>query len=192
MDSRTLYDRLNGTAPPLVLDVRNEDEFAHWKVEGLRPVEALNIPYFAFIEDETASTTKVARWTAGRDRDLVVVCAKGGSSEYVANLLRERDIPAANLDGGMTAWGSATVYRSVPSAPIRIWQVVRFGKGCLSYVLAGGQDAILVDPHRNIEEFRVFLTIRKLNLGVASASAEEKVEMEIGKNECAVVRRSER
>lgn len=164
IDSRTLYESLNGETPPLVLDVRNEDEFARWKLEAVRAVETLNIPYFAFIEDEAASATKVEDWMAGRNRNLVVVCAKGGSSEFVANILHERGLSAANLDGGMTAWGSATVYRSVPADPIRVWQVVRFGKGCLSYVLAGGRDAIVVDPHRDVEELHGFLDNQRLAL----------------------------
>ena len=38
-----LYQRLAGTAPPRVLDVRNAQEFARWRVEGPRPVDVLNV-----------------------------------------------------------------------------------------------------------------------------------------------------
>ncbi len=41
-----LYQRLSGPAPPRVLDVRNAEEFARWRVEGPHPVDMLNVPYF--------------------------------------------------------------------------------------------------------------------------------------------------
>jgi rhodanese-related sulfurtransferase len=67
---RELFERLYTPDPPLILDVRNEEEFARWKIEGLQMPETLNIPYFAFIEDEEASVAKVKSWIAGRSRDV--------------------------------------------------------------------------------------------------------------------------
>ena len=45
--------------------------------------------------------------------DLVVVCAEGGSSAYVAEILGGRGLAAANLAGGMVAWGLGTTVRPV-------------------------------------------------------------------------------
>jgi glyoxylase-like metal-dependent hydrolase (beta-lactamase superfamily II)/rhodanese-related sulfurtransferase len=160
-----LYRRLADPSPPRILDVRNGEEFAHWRVEGPAPVEMLNVPYFEFIEQEEASIRKVADWLAGRPGDLVVVCAQGGSSAYVADLLRARGLGAANLAGGMGAWGLGTAIRPVPAGgAVRLWQVLRFGRGCLSYIVAGGEDAVVVDPHRGLDTYRALLDRERLRL----------------------------
>ena len=146
-----LHRRIEAGHPPLILDVRNVEEFARWPIEGRGPLEALNLPYFAFIEDEADAVRRVRDWIAGRDRDLVVVCAQGGSSDYVAEVLRGSGLAAANLAGGMRAWGGATAVRPIPDAPLGVWQAARFGRGCLSYVLASAGEAIAVDPHRDLD-----------------------------------------
>ena len=163
--ARELFDRLSGPEQPFVLDVRNVQEFAHWTVEGRRPPALLNVPYFAFVEDDDGSVAKVANWLAGRRQEIVVVCAQGESSEFVAENLRGRGIPAVNLEGGMVAWGKATVVRPVPATGgVRVWQVQRFGRGCLSYVVAEGDGAVVVDPHRGIDDYREVLAREGLRL----------------------------
>ena len=57
-----LYQRLTGPAPPRILDVRNAEEFARWRVEGPHPVDVLNVPYFEFVEREDASVRRVTDW----------------------------------------------------------------------------------------------------------------------------------
>jgi glyoxylase-like metal-dependent hydrolase (beta-lactamase superfamily II) len=160
-----LFERLSGPAPPRILDVRNADEFARWRVEGPRPVDVLNVPYFEFVEREEGSVKKVTDWLGGRSDSLVVVCAEGGSSAYVAEILDGRGVGAANLAGGMVAWGLGTTMRPViGSGPVRLWQVVRFGRGCLSYIVARGEDAIVVDPHRGLDDYRRLLDQHRLRL----------------------------
>jgi glyoxylase-like metal-dependent hydrolase (beta-lactamase superfamily II) len=163
--AQDLYQRLAGATPPRVLDVRNAEEFARWRVEGPHPVDVLNIPYFEFVEHEETSVRRVTDWIDGRAGDLVVVCAEGGSSAYVAEILQGRGLPAANLAGGMVAWGLGTTARLVAaSGPVRLWQVLRFGRGCLSYVVARGEDAVVVDPHRRVDAYRALLEQEKLRL----------------------------
>jgi glyoxylase-like metal-dependent hydrolase (beta-lactamase superfamily II) len=160
-----LYDRLGGAAPPRILDVRNAEEFARWRVEGPHPVDALNVPYFEFVEREDASVQKVTGWLGGHPGGLVVVCAEGGSSAYVAEILQGRGLGAENLTGGMVAWGLGTAVRPVAATgPVRLWQVVRFGRGCLSYVVARGEDAVVVDPHRGLDAYRTLLDRERLRL----------------------------
>jgi glyoxylase-like metal-dependent hydrolase (beta-lactamase superfamily II)/rhodanese-related sulfurtransferase len=167
MDPVALHDALEGPAPPLVLDVRNEDEFARWRVESRQPVETLNVPYFGFLDDEEPSVARVREWAESRGgaaRGIAVVCAKGGASEFVAETLAGHGIAAHNLDGGMIAWGRASVCRPVTARSVRAWQVQRFGKGCLSYLLAAGEDAVVVDPHRDVDLYRRLLDERGLRL----------------------------
>lgn len=141
-----------------LLDVRNEEETRGWRVEGPANVPYVAIPYFAFIDDPDAALAKLPR-----DRgEAVVVCAKGGSSEFVAGLLRDAGMPALNLTGGMIAWGDFQVPLRVsrPEDGFELWQFNRFGKGCLSYAVIAGGEAALFDPSRFPEQYEAFVESR--------------------------------
>jgi len=142
--------------PILLLDVRNEDEVKAWKVEARRPIETVYVPYFDFIEDEAGS---VARVPAGRD--IVVLCAQGGSSEMVAGMLVDAGVPARNVRGGMVAYGEYLEPVAVPleaaeAGRFSIWQINRRGKGCLSYVVGSNGEAVVIDPMKNADWFQAF------------------------------------
>lgn len=152
-----LLAELDRGADLLLLDVRNEDEYASWRVEGRRPVDTVHVPYFAFLEDPEASLALVPR-----GREVVVLCAKGGSSELVAGLLREVGVAARNVAGGMIAYGDHLEAVKVPlaledAARCEIWQVSRRGKGCLSYVVRAGGEAVVVDPSRRASWYAAFV-----------------------------------
>jgi glyoxylase-like metal-dependent hydrolase (beta-lactamase superfamily II)/rhodanese-related sulfurtransferase len=134
-----------------LLDVRNEDEFARWQIEGRQRVPTVNVPYFQFVEAPEAG---IAQTPA--DLPVVAVCAKGGSSAWVADeILRPRGYAVSNLDGGMEAWGRFYDAHPVPDvrAPLRLWQLERPSRGCLHYVCAYGPDgksAVVIDPPRHL------------------------------------------
>ncbi len=164
MTPRDLYSRLARREPVLLLDVRNAEEHARWKVEGPRPPETFHLPYFEFLEDEEGCVGKVLGWIGPRrESEVAVLCAKGGSSEWVGGILRARGVRAANVEGGMVAWGRETVFQPVATQPAT-WQVNRFGKGCLSYVVSSASGAIVVDPHRDPADYLRFLRGRGLGL----------------------------
>ncbi len=126
-----LLAKLDSGKSVTVLDVRNGDEFANWKIEARRPFPVVHIPYFDFIEDEESA---IRRFPAS-DNELVVVCAKGGSSEMVAELLRGANVAAENLAGGMIEYGEFLQPAEVPLHQVdqgrfEIWQFNRRGKGC--------------------------------------------------------------
>jgi glyoxylase-like metal-dependent hydrolase (beta-lactamase superfamily II)/rhodanese-related sulfurtransferase len=144
----------------LLLDVRNQDEFDTWRIEGRRPVETIHIPYFDFIEEAEASVARVPK-----GRDLVVLCAKGGSSEMVVDMLKDAGLPAKNVRGGMIAYGDFLdpLRVSLPAAsdaPFELWQVNRRGKGCLAYVVVSGGEAAVVDPSRHVAWYEDFAKSR--------------------------------
>jgi len=156
-----LLPRLDRGEGVLLLDVRNDEEFESWKVEARCPVETVHVPYFDFIEDAEAAMARVPR-----GRDVVVLCAQGGSSEMVAGMLQEAGIPAANIEGGMIAYGVYLEPLRVPlaaaeAARFELWQVNRRGKACLSYVLVSGGEAVVVDPSRHVEWYEGFVAERR-------------------------------
>src|SRR5262245_4088547 len=150
-----LLARADAGEPLLLLDVRNDDEFETWRLEGRRPIETMHIPYFDFIEDAAACVDRLPR-----DREIVVLCAKGGSSAMVVDLLRESGVESRNLAGGMVAYGEHLHALEVPTddtATWQMWQVNRRGKGCLSYVVRSGRDAIVVDASREVSWYEEFV-----------------------------------
>lgn len=164
VDVGELLSRLDRGEKVVLLDVRNQDEYESWKLEPRRPVETVHVPYFDFIEDGDAAIARVPR-----GRELVVLCAKGGSSEMVVELLKDAGVRAANVAGGMLAYG---VYLEPVRLPLEagdqerfeLWQVNRRGKGCLSYVIVSGGEAVVVDPSRHAEWYEAFVRERSARI----------------------------
>lgn len=137
----------------LLLDVRNHKEYEAWRIESRYTPETLHIPYVAFVEEEEEAAKDIPR-----GREVIAVCAKGGASDYVAEILRDVGIPTVNLMGGTIAWGNYYLFRPVVEAQsYQIYQVDRVARGCLSYVLISQGQAAIIDPARHIEQYQQFL-----------------------------------
>lgn len=145
-----LYARILRNEPLFILDVRNEEEFQRSPIEGRANLTTVNIPYFAFLEDEDGAAAQVPQ-----EREIFVVCAKEGSSQYVAGLLVERGYQARYLEGGYISWGNFYDIRDVVAADWgRIVQIARPARGDLSFAVISGGKAALIDPMRHIEVYR--------------------------------------
>ena len=121
---------------PVLVDVREPDEFAQWAIPGAR-----NVPL---------ATLGHRLPTIEGDRRVVVVCASGERSARAVGVLRAAGVDAANLVGGMLAWAGVYDIASLEAGPFTVVQIRRRGKGCLSYVVASGGDALVVDPSTEI------------------------------------------
>lgn len=135
-----------------ILDVRNNDAFEDWKIEGHK-FEYLNIPYFELLDGVDEILEKIPA-----DKELLVVCAKEGSSLMIAEMISETGRDAFYLEGGMKSW-------SMHLEPIKVgdlansgelYQFVRLGKGCLSYMIISGGEAAIIDAVRFTEVFTSF------------------------------------
>lgn len=146
-----------------ILDVRNRDEFEAGPIEGRKPLPQRNVPYFEMLEaagdaDFVEAFVKYARTELSSelptDREILAVCAKGGTSEFVAQALRQLGYNAANLVGGTTAWGNHYQIKTViDTQALQVFQVQRPGRGCLSYVVVSDRRAAVVDPLRHIAHY---------------------------------------
>jgi glyoxylase-like metal-dependent hydrolase (beta-lactamase superfamily II) len=157
-----LYAELRRGDRLCILDVRNEEEFTSWRIEAPHPVPLLHIPYFAFLEDEAECVARVPR-----DCDITVVCAKGGSSAFVAGVLLQHGLRARNLQGGMIAWGDLHVSIPIPrpkGSEVAVIQVNRVGKRCLSYAVASQGEALIIDPSRHIDCYRTLAAAQHATL----------------------------
>jgi glyoxylase-like metal-dependent hydrolase (beta-lactamase superfamily II)/rhodanese-related sulfurtransferase len=158
IDVKELLAKVDSGSPLMLLDVRNDDEYEQWKIEGRRQVKIAHIPYFDFIEDEQAAVKRLPK----SEGEIIAVCAKGGSSEMVAEILRGAGLPTRNLVGGMIAYGEYLDPVKVPlrqeeQTVLEIRQFNRRGKGCLSYAIISSGEAVVADPSRAIEIYESFL-----------------------------------
>lgn len=169
-----LKGRLDGVEKLFILDVRNRDDFANWQIEGRVRPTALNVPYFEMLEeggkdDVVASVVAYARQKLveklPKSQSIVVVCAKGATSKFVAEGLRQLGYDAMDLTGGMTAWGD--LYQSKPvieGQELSIYQISRQARGCLSYVVASHNEAVVIDPLRHIEQYLSFAREKNIQI----------------------------
>ncbi|WP_117169978.1 MBL fold metallo-hydrolase [Paraliobacillus sediminis] len=135
-----------------ILDVRTEDAFEDWKIEG-ENFTYLNIPYFDLIDGVEGMIDQLPK-----DKDILVVCAKEGSSVMVAEMLAEAGIHVSYLKGGMKAWSEHLEPIKVSDLKDggELYQFVRIGKGCLSYMVLSSGEAAVIDPVRMTDVFTNF------------------------------------
>ncbi|WP_404331664.1 MBL fold metallo-hydrolase [Mesobacillus maritimus] len=127
-----------------ILDVRNESDFQDWKIEG-ENFQYLNIPYFELLDGVEEIMDQIPT-----DMDVLVVCAKEGSSVMIAEMLSEEGRDVAYLEGGMKAWSEHLEPVKVGDLKDggELYQFVRIGKGCLSYMVVSNGEAALIDSTR--------------------------------------------
>jgi glyoxylase-like metal-dependent hydrolase (beta-lactamase superfamily II) len=143
-----------------ILDVRNEDAFKDWKIEGVN-FEYLNVPYFDLLEGVDEILDKLPT-----DKEILVVCAKEGSSKMVADLLSDEGLTVYYLKGGMKGWSE--YLEPVKIGDLKnggsIYQFVRIGKGCLSYLIESNGEAVVVDASRMNEQYDSFASFHNIQI----------------------------
>ena len=140
IDVETLRVWLEEGRPVTVLDVRPTVERAEWAIPGSIHIDA----YDALRAHNPAALADV---DVPSDGPVVTVCAAGKTSQIAAEQLHARGLQALSLDGGMKAWSLAwnTAEVPVPANDVRVIQVRRTGKGCLSYLIGAGEEAMVID-----------------------------------------------
>jgi glyoxylase-like metal-dependent hydrolase (beta-lactamase superfamily II)/rhodanese-related sulfurtransferase len=153
------YDLISRENDFLLLDVRNDRDFDAWRIESRFTPETMHVPYIIFAEDGHEALEALPELKAvPDDRQIIAVCAKGGASDFVADILREDGKTALNLVEGMIAWGNHYVTRPVvENESYQIYQIDRVARGCLSHVLISQGKAAIVDPLRHIDQYLDFI-----------------------------------
>lgn len=136
-----------------ILDVRNEKDYNDWKIEG-ESVEIINIPYFDLLDGVEEALDKLPD-----GKKLLVVCAKEGSSKFVAEQIVDAGRTNVHyLEGGMKAWSE--YLEPVKIGDLKdggsLYQFVRIGKGCLSYMVLSKGEAAVIDTLRMTGVFERF------------------------------------
>ena len=141
-----LKARIDAGDETTILDARMEGDFAEWRIDG-ETVESINVPYFHFFDEELDDELLDP---IPDDREVTVICAKGGASEYVAGTLIEHGYDTNHLEGGMNGW--ASIYEAVEveryDGAGTLVQYQRPSSGCLGYLVSDGDEAAVIDPLR--------------------------------------------
>ena len=153
VDMDTLRQWLESGEPVTVLDVRPARERAEWSIPQSLHADA----YDALWAGDPHALDDVA---VPPERTVVTVCAAGRTSRLAAERLRLRGFKVFSLLRGMKGWSLAWNTAEVPVATegVRVIQVRRTGKGCLSYIIAAGGDAVVIDPSVQV---KVYLRIAR-------------------------------
>ncbi|WP_254839757.1 MBL fold metallo-hydrolase [Natronomonas marina] len=142
----TLKGRIDSDETVTLLDARMTSEYEEWHIDG-ENVTSVNVPYFEFLDEDIDEDVLES---IPEDREVTVLCAKGGASEYVAGTLVERGYDVNHLEDGMNGW--ARVYEAVEVTGYdgsgTLLQYQRPSSGCLGYLLYDDGEAAVVDPLR--------------------------------------------
>jgi glyoxylase-like metal-dependent hydrolase (beta-lactamase superfamily II) len=144
-----------------ILDARNTDDFDDWKIEG-KNVHIINAPYFDLLEGVDSIVDILPKNTA-----IYVVCAKGGSSEFVAEQIAEAGFTNVySVEGGMKAYSEHL--ESIKIGDLKnggaIYQFVRIGKGCLSYLVESQGTGAMIDTNRMLEPYEEHINEHNIKL----------------------------
>ncbi len=164
--AETLARQLRAGASISVLDVRDRDEFDAWHVDG-DGVTAVQIPHVEFVAAQ-ATGDPLGLLPDRLSEPVVVVCGRGAASDQVAGMLREGGLRAVNLADGMDGFAETLLAVDlsvgqmdegdsrahpladtvVDSTRVTIRQYQRPASGCLSYLVAVDDEAVVIDPLR--------------------------------------------
>ena len=162
----SLKSRIDAGEDITLLDARMASDYEEWKIDG-ENVDSINLPYFEFLEDDIDDDVLDQ---IPDDREVTVLCAKGGASEFVAGTLLDRGYDVNHLEDGMNGW--ARIYERVEVTNYdgagTLYQYQRPSSGCLGYLLVDGDEAAIVDPLRAFTD-RYFEDADELGVDLAYA-----------------------
>jgi glyoxylase-like metal-dependent hydrolase (beta-lactamase superfamily II)/rhodanese-related sulfurtransferase len=142
--SAELKSLLAAGDPVSIVDLRERPEFEAWHIHG-----STNLPAYDALRRGSFDALAEGSASLPADRPVVAVCRAGVVSRRAVEWLRAHGFTATSLAGGIRGWGA--VWSEAPVSRldedgVRLIQVRRNGKGCLSYVLGAKGRAMVVDP----------------------------------------------
>ena len=136
------HTQLQSGKVPLLLDVRNNQTFNEWNIFTSR-----NIPIMRLLETEDFPKDF-------HNQEIVVICSRGQDSLNGARYLQNLGINARSLQGGLLEWNNVFDTIELINEPdLKLLQIRRIAKGCLSYLLFSNREAIVIDPAQNISPY---------------------------------------
>ena len=125
-----------------ILDVRTPEEYKSWKISYDKQVEPSLVPL-----DKLSSAEQIRN--IPKDREVITVCSHGMRSKMAAEYLSQLGYNVKSIRGGMVAWNKVNDLALIPSNSdlnLKIWQIRRISKGCMTYLISYFNDAVVIDP----------------------------------------------
>ncbi|MBI3413101.1 MAG: MBL fold metallo-hydrolase [Candidatus Aenigmarchaeota archaeon] len=135
----------------LILDVREREEYRDWHIKG-----SVNIPMKKIVGGSNLNIPKKEK--------IVTICMHGMRSEKARQILADRGYNASVMQGGMIAWNSVYDISHVKEGNVNVVQFRRIGKGCMSYMIWNGKEALAIDPTIDVNVYAEFAEARKLRI----------------------------
>ena len=136
-----------------VLDVRPKSEREEWSIPG-------SIHADVYDKLKAGDRHVFDNIKLDIDKPVVTVCAGGKTSLKAAEILKQKGYDAYSLQGGMKAWNYAWNTAEIVLHDVKIIQVRRSSKGCLSYIIGSQDEAIVIDASLDPQ---VYLDFAKSN-----------------------------
>jgi glyoxylase-like metal-dependent hydrolase (beta-lactamase superfamily II)/rhodanese-related sulfurtransferase len=163
---KNFKEKLFTNTPLFLIDARSNEAFEKGHIEGPGNLSVLNIPYKEAIEyaDKEDSNESIKKFISERylkniplKSPVYVVCYKGNISKIMSKALIELGYDTLSLQGGMQAWSSILHTSIITLSPkLKIYQISRLLRGCLSYIIEDNGNAIIIDP---INDMKIFESI---------------------------------
>lgn len=144
-----LKEKLDNGEDLLLLDVRAENEHKEWSIDP-KQGDIVNKPYFELLEGLPEDFKNEIK---NEEREIVVICAKGGSSEYIASLIKQDlELDIKNLKEGMNGWANIYEKETFELEHGKLVQYMRPSSGCLAYLVKSEGEAAVIDPLRTFSD----------------------------------------
>ncbi len=134
----TLKDWLASEKKITILDIRSDSDREEWKISE-------SVHYNVIDQLKSGDENALDHIKIDKNIPVVTVCTGGNASKIAAAVLADKGFEAYSLKGGMKAWNYAWDTAEIILEDTKIIQVRRLAKGCLSYVIGSGSEAIVID-----------------------------------------------
>jgi len=144
----TLQEWLTKEKEVFVLDIRPQWQNEEWRIPG-------SVHFDAYDKLKENASTAFDELELPTDVPVVAVCGAGNTSLIATRKLREKGIEAYSLEKGMKGWTAAWNIAEIDlnEDDIRIIQIRRTGKGCLSYIIDSEGEATVIDASLDPEVY---------------------------------------
>jgi glyoxylase-like metal-dependent hydrolase (beta-lactamase superfamily II)/rhodanese-related sulfurtransferase len=151
IDAAKLKEKLDSGEDVFILDVRTPEEYEAWRLSYDKHDKTPLIPI-----DRLFMSQKMIAEQIPKDKEIITLCAHGNRSMMAAQMLSSMGYNVKSVRGGMVAWNQVYDVAEIPLSntnqkPVRLWQLRRVSKGCMSYVVAVGNDATVIDSTSDLE-----------------------------------------
>ncbi|MHA2165388.1 MAG: MBL fold metallo-hydrolase [Candidatus Hodarchaeales archaeon] len=127
---------------PLIIDVRNNQIFSDWNIFNSRNFPIMQLLALNEVPEEYSN------------QEIVLICGKGNDSLMGARHLQNLGANARSLKGGLTEWNTVfDTTEMINESDLKLVQIRRIARGCLSYLLYSNGEAIVVDPAQHISPY---------------------------------------